>query len=67
MVKPKETERIIELEYSFDRLSSRKIGQAYQLLVPEKSWRTGPMQEDAVKQATGESHEVGSNLRARII
>ena len=28
----------IELEYSFDRLSKRKIIQVYQLLVPDRIW-----------------------------
>jgi hypothetical protein len=32
--------REIKLEYCFDPLSPHKIGQAYQLFVPSKAWRT---------------------------
>jgi len=44
----------IELEYSFDRLSAKKIGQAYQLLVPNKIWPTSYGQQ-RVKQQAGEA------------
>jgi len=31
--------RSIELEYSYDRLIDMKLIQAYQLLVPDKTWK----------------------------
>jgi hypothetical protein len=33
--------RKIHTEYSFDRLSEKKIIQAYRALIPDKIWMTG--------------------------
>ena len=60
------TERAIELEYSFDRLSSRKIGQAYHLLVPDKNWCTNS-ERNHVKGESGGKREGCSDLCASII
>jgi hypothetical protein len=53
--KAKEGNRKIELEYSLDRLSAKKIGQAYQILVPDKTWQMGS--EEAIKHRFGETNE----------
>ena len=66
VAKPRGTERTIELEYSFDRLSSRKIGQAYQLLVPDKNWCTNS-ERNHVKGEFGGKCEGCSDLCASII
>ena len=66
MAKPKGTKRTIELEYSFDRLASRKIGQAYHLLVPDKYWRTNS-DDEAVKRESGGKREGCSDLCASVI
>jgi len=66
VVSSRETERAIELEYSFDRLSSCKISQAYLLVVPEKSWRTG-FKEEPIRQESGEEREGCSDLRKGIV
>jgi hypothetical protein len=42
--------RKVHIEYSFDRLSERKIIQAYRTLIPDKIWMTGH-EGQGVKQA----------------
>jgi hypothetical protein len=67
VVKRRKCFRDIELEYSFDRLSAEKIIQAYQLLVPEKVWKTvcenGPIRE----QAGDGFNEVSSDLCTSVL
>ncbi len=41
VVKRDKAARKIQLEYCFDRLSAKKISQAYNFLVPDKTWATG--------------------------
>ena len=66
MVSSGETERAIELEYSFDRLSSCKVSQAYRLLVPERSRRTG-LKEAHVRQESGGDFEGRGDLREGVV
>jgi hypothetical protein len=58
----------IELEYSFDRLSGERIIQAYQILVPEKIWKTGFTKECLEEEkGGGTGHEFGSDLCASVL
>jgi hypothetical protein len=59
--------RDIELEYSFDRLSAEKMIQAYQLLVPEKVWKTVCANRPVKEQAGGGFNEVGSDLCTSVL
>jgi hypothetical protein len=67
VVKGKNCVRGIELEYSFDRLSAEKIIQAYQLLVPERVWKTVCANGPIRGQAGDGFNEVGSDLRESVL
>jgi len=54
--------RKIQMEYSFDRLGVSKIIQAYQFLVPDKSWPTGEMNECIEPQERDQVYEDSSHL-----
>ena len=59
----KSAARGIHLEYSFDRLSERKIIQAYQLLIPARSWATSSGADNSKEPAGSLGYEAGCNLR----
>lgn len=59
--------REIKLEYSYDRLSVQKIGQAYQLLVPAKTWRAGTSGEKTVEEPAGGNHESSGDICAGLL
>jgi hypothetical protein len=63
----KSAARGILLEYSFDRLWEKKVIQAYQLLMPVKSWATGNDIDESRKSAESLSHEAGGNLRTSVL
>lgn len=56
-IKKRKKDREIKLEYRYDRLMDMKIGQAYQLLVPDKFWINNPVQ---VLKKRGEKPEHAS-------
>jgi hypothetical protein len=59
--------RGIDLEYCFDRLSTQKIGMAYRLLVPSKTWRTGSSGEEVAAVPVGGENEDSCDLRKGLI
>ena len=60
--KENNSERIIQLEYNYDRLIDMKIIQAYQLLVPDKAWI-----KDSEKQSSMKSGENSEDATIRDI
>jgi hypothetical protein len=59
-------ERRISTEFSFDRLSSQKLPQAYEILVPNQLWKL--VKKDKVDNVEGErTNEDRGDLRARIL
>jgi hypothetical protein len=59
-------ERKISTEFSFDRLSSQKLPQAYEILVPNQLWKL--LKKDKVDNIEGErTNEDSGDLRARIL
>jgi hypothetical protein len=59
--------REIELEYSYDRLSSEKILRAYRLLVPEKTWERVYTDGSLGENIGGPADEAGSDLCASVL
>jgi hypothetical protein len=57
------TIRGVRLEYELDRLSERKIIQAYQLLMPDKTWSISDGPEGSKEPAESVKDEVGGDLR----
>jgi hypothetical protein len=62
VVKREKCSREIELEYSYDRLSSEKIMQAYRLLVPEKIWDRVYADNNLEERFGGPVDEASSDL-----
>jgi hypothetical protein len=63
VVKRGKCSRKIKLEYSYDRLSSEKMMQAYRLLVPEKIW-----ERDSLGEKFGYPvDEAGGDLYASVL
>jgi hypothetical protein len=62
VVKRDKSERRIQLEYCFDRLSAKKISQAYNFLVPDKTWATGISNHRLEKQDKGSANDDSRNL-----
>jgi len=54
----------VQLEYDFDRLSTSKMIQVYQLLMPEKVWPTSNGNAGIREES---EHEAGSDLCPRIL
>ena len=67
MGKKKEPSKDIQLEYSFDRLSAKKIAQAYQILIPDRIWARGDINRWETKQEEEKEIENSSNLCKGII
>jgi hypothetical protein len=59
--------RQIELEYSYDRLSSKKLMQAYRLLVPEKIEEQVHRDKRLGERHGGPANEAGSDLYAGVL
>jgi hypothetical protein len=55
----KRSQKQIELDFCFDRLSAKKLALAYRLLVPDKSWTVGRMMQEPDK---GVANDDGSDL-----
>jgi hypothetical protein len=66
VVKRGKCSREIKLEYSYDRLSSEKIMQAYRLLVPEKIWEVVYAGDSLGEKFGGTVDEAGSDLCASV-
>ena len=64
MVKAKNSAKEVQLEYSFDRLSAKKISQAYKVLVPERVWTAGDRDECVEGRDEGSSDLRAGVLRA---
>ena len=60
------TNRIIELEYSYDRLIDKKIIQVYRLLVPDRCWSNGSKQTSKIAGEIFE-YEDSSNIRKGLL
>jgi hypothetical protein len=67
VVKEKNSAKEIQLEYSFDRLSAKKIAQAYKLLVSERVWTTGARDECVKSRGEGDKYEDSSDLRTGVL
>jgi len=67
VVKREKGSREIKLEYSYDRLSSEKIMQAYRLLVPEKIWEQVHADGSLGEEFGGSVDEGGSDLCASVL
>jgi hypothetical protein len=57
--------RQIRIEYKPDRLSPKKLSQAYQLLMPDKTWPVGKKNNTAKDKAR--ENETSSNLRQSLL
>jgi hypothetical protein len=68
VAEPKPASRhTLKLEYSFDRLLAIKLAQVYQVLVPDKRWRTEREFEGRVRAPLEEIDEQDSgHLRASL-
>jgi hypothetical protein len=66
VVKSGKCSREIKLEYSYDRLSSEKIMQAYRLLVPEKIRGLVYAGDSLGEKLGGTIDEAGSDLCAGV-
>jgi hypothetical protein len=66
MAEKHHSQRQIQMFYSFDRLATPKISQAYRLLVPEKVWPAGKNIAKLTQQGDNDC-EGSSNLHASII
>ena len=64
MVKRGKRHREINLGYSYDRLSSERIMQAYKRLVPEKIWQQVYADDSLGEKLGGLVDEVGSDMIA---
>jgi hypothetical protein len=62
VVKRDKAARKIQLEYCFDRLSTKKISQAYNFLVPDKTWTTGISNDRLEKRGRGSANDDSRNL-----
>ena len=67
MVKAGKFGKEIQLEYSFDRLSANKIAQAYQLLVAERMWVRGEIEEGGENQGEGKECKDSRDVRASFL
>jgi hypothetical protein len=67
VAKREKSSKEIELEYSFDRLSAKKIVQVYQLLVPEKIWETSSGKQYSEGKEEDIGHEHRSDIRSGIL
>lgn len=54
--------REIQFEYSFDRLSDKKIMLAYRALIPDKFWTTGHEPRSVLQTEEIIEDEAGSDL-----
>jgi hypothetical protein len=67
MVKTVKFEKQIRLEYCFDRLSSIKIIQIFEIFVPDKVWIPGNDGKDVTRSEGGSEHEACSRLRTSVL
>lgn len=67
VAKREKSSKEIELEYSFDRLSAKKIIQIYQLLVPDKIWETSSGKQYLEEKEEDIGHEHRRDIRSSIL
>lgn len=67
VAKREKSSKKLELEYSFDRLSAKKIIQIYQLLVPDKIWETSSGKQYLEEKEEDIGHEHRRDIRSSIL